>query len=98
MSFIRSELSQLKIFSASQPQSAKHGDQVKVAGLILVRQRPGTASGVCFITLEGETGTMNPVVFRGKLLEDILRQNFHHIILIISADRNAVFSDFHVCG
>jgi error-prone DNA polymerase len=37
---------------------------VKVAGLILVRQRPGTASGICFITLEDETGTANLVVFQ----------------------------------
>jgi error-prone DNA polymerase len=42
----------------------KDGTVVKVAGLILVRQRPGTASGICFITLEDETGTANLVVFR----------------------------------
>ncbi len=64
VSFIRPELSQLKILSASELVSAKHGNQVKVAGLILVRQRPGTAKGVCFITLEDETGTMNLVVFQ----------------------------------
>ena len=34
---------------------AKDGDKIKVAGLILVRQRPGTAKGICFITIEDET-------------------------------------------
>jgi error-prone DNA polymerase len=34
-----------------------------VAGLILVRQRPGTATGICFITLEDESGIANLVVF-----------------------------------
>src|SRR5690606_12387592 len=42
----------------------RDGDIVKVSGLILVRQRPGTASGICFITLEDETGITNLVVFR----------------------------------
>ena len=40
------------------------GARVCVAGLVLVRQRPGTAKGVIFITLEDETGTCNVVVWR----------------------------------
>ena len=40
------------------------GSQVVVAGLVLVRQRPGTANGVIFITLEDETGTSNIIVWR----------------------------------
>lgn len=39
------------------------GAQVCVAGLVLVRQRPGTAKGVIFVTLEDETGTCNVVVW-----------------------------------
>jgi error-prone DNA polymerase len=61
---IRGELDNLRILPASTLPLAQHGDNVKVAGLILVRQRPGTAKGVCFITLEDETGTMNLVVFQ----------------------------------
>ena len=37
----------------------KDGTIVKVAGLVLVRQRPGTAGGVCFITIEDESGFSN---------------------------------------
>ncbi|MFN6924972.1 MAG: OB-fold nucleic acid binding domain-containing protein [Tabrizicola sp.] len=40
-----------------------HGARVTVAGLVLVRQRPGTAKGVIFVTLEDETGTANVVVW-----------------------------------
>jgi single-strand DNA-binding protein len=48
------------------------GDLVTVAGLVLVRQRPGTASGVVFITLEDETGVANVVVWK-KLFEKYRR-------------------------
>ena len=40
-----------------------NGSRVTVAGLVLIRQRPGTASGVIFITLEDETGVANLVVW-----------------------------------
>lgn len=43
---------------------APPGARVAVAGLVLVRQRPGTAKGVIFITLEDETGVCNVVVWR----------------------------------
>lgn len=41
-----------------------NGARVTVAGLVLVRQRPGTAKGVIFITLEDETGVANVIVWR----------------------------------
>lgn len=63
VSFIREQLESLGILTASSLGSIRNGARVKIAGLILVRQRPGTASGVCFITLEDETGTSNLVVF-----------------------------------
>lgn len=40
------------------------GARVRVAGLVLVRQRPGTAKGVIFVTLEDETGISNVIVWR----------------------------------
>ena len=43
---------------------APNGARVAVAGLVLVRQRPGTAKGVIFITLEDETGVVNIIVWR----------------------------------
>ncbi|MCR6721544.1 MAG: error-prone DNA polymerase [Chitinophagaceae bacterium] len=63
VSFIREKLKQLYITSAEELTQMKDGDPVKIAGLVLVRQRPGTASGICFITIEDETGSANLVVF-----------------------------------
>lgn len=40
------------------------GARVTVAGLVLLRQRPGTAQGVVFVTLEDETGVVNVVIWR----------------------------------
>jgi error-prone DNA polymerase len=64
VSFVREKLQQLHIISTKQLTTAKNGDQVKVAGLVLVRQRPGTASGICFMTIEDETGFANLVIFQ----------------------------------
>jgi error-prone DNA polymerase len=64
VSFIRDDLRNLNILSAAQLSQAKDGDEVKIAGIVLVRQRPGTASGICFITIEDETGTANLVVWK----------------------------------
>jgi error-prone DNA polymerase len=44
------------------PVLAPHGRRIKVAGLVLLRQRPGTASGIVFMTMEDETGTANLIV------------------------------------
>lgn len=49
-----------------------NGARVAVAGLVLVRQRPGTAKGVIFITLEDETGISNVIVWR-KMYERFRR-------------------------
>ncbi|MFN5168506.1 MAG: OB-fold nucleic acid binding domain-containing protein, partial [Cyclobacteriaceae bacterium] len=50
--------------ATAQRADLPDGVRVKVAGLILVRQRPGTAKGVCFVTLEDETGVANLVIFK----------------------------------
>lgn len=48
---------------AGRLNEPSHGARVCVAGLVLVRQRPGTAKGVIFLTLEDETGVTNVVVW-----------------------------------
>jgi error-prone DNA polymerase len=63
VSFVREKLKQLHILSTSELATAKDGQPVKVAGLVLVRQRPGTAGGICFMTIEDETGFANLVIF-----------------------------------
>lgn len=64
LSFVREKLNLLNIFSTKETAASWDGRLVKVAGLVLVRQRPGTAGGVCFITVEDETGVANLVVFQ----------------------------------
>lgn len=82
VSFIRKDLDRFRVLSASSLRHARDGDLVKVAGLILVRQRPGTASGICFITLEDETGTMNLVVFQ-KLFDKYRKEIIQSKLLMV---------------
>ena len=66
VSFARSALAQWNVIPAARlldEQTFPHGRHVKVAGLVLVRQRPGTASGVVFVTLEDETGIANLILW-----------------------------------
>jgi len=62
ISLIRKELQHLGVKPARVLQHARQGQWMKVAGLVLVRQRPGTALGMLFYTLEDETGVANLVV------------------------------------
>lgn len=64
LSFVREQLQLLKVLSTAEANTTADGKTIKVAGLVLVRQRPGTAGGVCFITIEDETGFSNLVVFQ----------------------------------
>ncbi|HEY0653654.1 MAG TPA: error-prone DNA polymerase [Chryseosolibacter sp.] len=82
VSFVRQELENLRIRSTAALSSARNGDTVKVAGLILVRQRPGTAKGVCFITIEDETGTANLVVFQ-KLFDQYRKEIIQSKLLMV---------------
>ena len=52
------------ILRASDLPAVRSGHRIRVAGLVTCRQRPGTASGVTFVTLEDETGNINVIVWR----------------------------------
>ncbi len=58
--------------TASRLLDPPQGARVAVAGLVILRQRPGTANGVIFLTLEDETGVVNVIVWR-KLYERFRR-------------------------
>lgn len=66
VSFVREQLTLLRVIPTKDLSGLKDGQTIKVAGLVLVRQRPGTAKGVCFITIEDETGFTNLVVFENQ--------------------------------
>ncbi|MFD2872032.1 error-prone DNA polymerase [Mucilaginibacter ximonensis] len=61
---VRTQLARLRNVRVSDLTKYKDGDFVCLAGLITVRQRPGTAKGVLFMTLEDETGSANLVVWQ----------------------------------
>lgn len=82
VSFIREKLQQLHIVPTSELPTLKDGDIVRVAGLVLVRQRPGTAKGVCFITIEDETGNANLVVFE-NLFEKYRKEILNSRLLMV---------------
>ncbi len=63
ISFARNELEARRCVPAAALPKLRDGRHVRVAGLVLLRQRPGTAKGITFVTLEDETGSINLVLF-----------------------------------
>ncbi|MDN4497313.1 error-prone DNA polymerase [Pseudomonas mosselii] len=64
LTLLRSRLRALGCRSSTELAGVEHGDTVAVAGIVVGRQRPQTASGVTFVTLEDEHGMVNVVVWR----------------------------------
>jgi len=62
MFYRRAEMYRLNIKSAAELRETAHGKKATVAGAVITRQRPGTASGLIFLTLEDETGYANVIV------------------------------------
>ncbi len=65
VSFLRSSLDARRVVTNARldDEAIRDGTRVNLAGLVLVRQRPGTASGVIFATLEDETGVANIIIW-----------------------------------
>ena len=63
LALLRDLLTRRHFRSSEALQSLPHGRRVRAAGLVITRQRPGTATGVTFLTLEDEFGTINVVVW-----------------------------------
>jgi error-prone DNA polymerase len=75
LALLRNRLTRLHMLSATELWHLPHGEHVRTAGLVITRQRPGTASGILFLTLEDETGHFNVVVW-GNLAE-----KYRHAVL-----------------
>jgi len=63
MAFLRADLAERGFVRAADLRACKVRSTVLVSGVVLIRQRPGSAKGVCFITLEDESGVINLVVW-----------------------------------
>ena len=95
VSFVREKLQQFHILSTKELSAAKDGDLVKVAGLVLVRQRPGTAGGICFMTIEDETGCANLVVFE-NLFEKYRKEIFQSRLIMVEGKLQVEGEVIHV--
>jgi error-prone DNA polymerase len=73
VSFFRAELAEKRFVTSQALKTAPNGARVDVAGLVLVRQKPGTAKGVLFVTLEDEDGSANIIVWP-KIFERFRRE------------------------
>ncbi len=62
LAYRRADLNQLRVTTAAGLSAIRNGSPVRVAGNVIVRQRPGTAKGILFMSLEDETGIANIVV------------------------------------
>jgi error-prone DNA polymerase len=63
MRFLREHYAAQKFVTADRLKSIRDGKRLSIAGLVLIRQRPGSAKGVVFITIEDETGVANLVIW-----------------------------------
>jgi len=64
LALLRDRLRQRRLLTAADIGATPHGRIVRTAGIVIGRQRPDTASGVIFVTLEDETGATNVIVWR----------------------------------
>jgi error-prone DNA polymerase len=65
LALLRSRMKAERLLSAAEIRTCAHSQPARACGLVVGRQRPGTAKGVTFITLEDETGNTNVIVWHG---------------------------------
>jgi error-prone DNA polymerase len=73
VSFLRAQFTRDRVRTCADVACLRHNSWTNVAGVVLVRQRPGTAKGVVFITIEDETGICNLVVWP-KMMDKFRRE------------------------
>ncbi len=83
MRHLRHAMAAMGAIPAAELERRRDGDWVTVAGLVICRQRPGTAKGFCFVTLEDETGLAN-VVITPQLFEEHKRLVRRSPLLVVS--------------
>ena len=95
LALLRERLRKQRIRSATELADARNGAHVKVAGIVTCRQRPATASGVIFVTLEDETGYMNLIVWN-DLADRQRRELIGSRLLAVSGEVQRQGSVIHV--
>ena len=82
MSFLRGMFNAEGVKTCADTTATRDGRWVRTAGLVLVRQRPGSAKGVVFMTIEDETGVTNAVIWP-KVIETYRRQLMAASLILI---------------
>src|SRR4029077_482895 len=95
MAYRRAEMDKLRVIPAAALSSLANGRIVRVAGNVIVRQRPGTAKGVTFLSLEDETGISN-VVIMPDLFESQRLEILGHSWIIVEGRMQNVDSVIHI--
>ena len=80
LALLRPWLERLHIVSSARVRELAHGECVHTAGIVIGRQRPGSAKGTIFVTLEDETGNTNVIVWN-SVSEDQRRELLHAQLL-----------------
>ncbi|QCB44658.1 error-prone DNA polymerase [Hydrogenophaga sp. PAMC20947] len=75
LALLRTQLSQRRFQTSEELHACPNGRPVRTCGIVTVRQQPGTAHGVVFVTLEDETGTVQVIIWRA------LRERFQQALL-----------------
>ena len=95
MAYRRAEMDKLRVIPAAELPSIANGRTVRVAGNVIVRQRPGTAKGITFMSLEDETGISN-VVIMPDLFEDQRLEILAHPWVMVEGQMQNVDSVIHI--
>ncbi|TQM51070.1 error-prone DNA polymerase [Arcticibacter tournemirensis] len=95
VALVREKLDLLHNKRIADLKTLKDGERVRVAGLITVRQRPGTAKGILFMTLEDETGNANIVVWE-KLFDKYRKEIIQSRLLMVEGKLQVEGEVIHV--
>ncbi len=95
LALLRPRLTRRHCLSAAMLEHCQHGERVRIAGLVVSRQRPGTATGVVFVTLEDETGVINLIVW-SSLVESQRRELLNARLLGVSGEIQRESGVIHV--
>jgi error-prone DNA polymerase len=85
MAFHRDRLRQMGILAAGDLAGLKHGRPTRIAGCVIARQRPGTAKGFVFLSIEDETGIANAII-TPAVYEEFKRVVIYEKFLLIEGD------------
>ncbi|RZJ65384.1 MAG: error-prone DNA polymerase, partial [Flavobacterium sp.] len=98
--FVRQQLDSLNVTQTAKMSGMKDKDLIRVSGLITVRQRPGTAKGVLFITIEDESGFANLVVWE-KVFQEYRKEILQARLLMVEGklqiEKGVVHVIVHKC-